>query len=63
MNPAVLCLVGEKECHSDDEELADGSGYIVHDKPGRDAPVKALFEALTIRGESAMNHARKKGAW
>ncbi|KAJ7678469.1 hypothetical protein B0H14DRAFT_2655897 [Mycena olivaceomarginata] len=42
MNPAVLRLVGEKECHSDDEELVDGSGYMVHDKPGRDAPVTCL---------------------
>ncbi|KAJ7844360.1 hypothetical protein B0H14DRAFT_2358665, partial [Mycena olivaceomarginata] len=36
MNKTVARLAAENECHSDDEELADGSAFMVHEKPGRD---------------------------
>ncbi|KAJ7855445.1 hypothetical protein B0H14DRAFT_2353195, partial [Mycena olivaceomarginata] len=40
MNKTVARLAAENECHSDDEELADGSGFMVHEKPGRDSAVR-----------------------
>ncbi|KAF8144795.1 hypothetical protein K438DRAFT_1992450 [Mycena galopus ATCC 62051] len=45
VNSSVAALVGNKECHSDDEELPDHTGFRVHEKPGRDSAVTALFKA------------------
>ncbi|KAJ7312800.1 hypothetical protein DFH08DRAFT_717317, partial [Mycena albidolilacea] len=53
MNKTVARLAAENECHSDDEELADGSAFRVHEKPGRDSAVSAFFEVLTARRETA----------
>jgi hypothetical protein len=63
MNKTVARLAAENECHSDDEELADGSAFMVHEKPGRDSAVSAFFEVLTARRETAISQKRKKGAW
>ncbi|KAJ7839046.1 hypothetical protein B0H14DRAFT_2588226 [Mycena olivaceomarginata] len=63
MNKTVAPLAAENECHSDDEELADGSAFMVHEKPGRDSAVSAFFEVLTARRETAISQKRKKGAW
>ncbi|KAJ7321338.1 hypothetical protein DFH08DRAFT_713015, partial [Mycena albidolilacea] len=53
MNKTVARLAAENECHSDNEELADGSAFMVHEKPGRDSAVSAFFEVLTARRETA----------
>ncbi|KAJ7145955.1 hypothetical protein C8R44DRAFT_723816 [Mycena epipterygia] len=49
MNPSVTRLVAENECHSDDEEIADATGYIVHEKPGRDGAVNAFCKRHRTR--------------
>ncbi|KAJ7315556.1 hypothetical protein DFH08DRAFT_820481 [Mycena albidolilacea] len=63
MNKTVARLAAENECHSDDEELADGSAFMVHEKPACDSAVSAFFEVLTARRETAISQKHKKGAW
>ncbi|KAJ7091611.1 hypothetical protein C8R44DRAFT_750514 [Mycena epipterygia] len=63
MNPSVTRLVAENECHSDDEETADATRYIVHEKPGRDGTVNAFLQVLTTRRETTMRQKTRKGAW
>ncbi|KAF8190736.1 hypothetical protein K438DRAFT_2018587 [Mycena galopus ATCC 62051] len=63
MNKTVGLLAAENDCHSDDEELADGTGFMVHEKPGRDSAVSAFFGVLTARRETTLSQQRKKGSW
>ncbi|KAF8144157.1 hypothetical protein K438DRAFT_1783118 [Mycena galopus ATCC 62051] len=63
MNKTVALLAAENDCHSDDEELADGTGFMVHEKPGRDSAVSAFFGVLTARRETTLSQQRKKGSW
>ena len=63
LNPNVAALAAETVCHSDDEELADRTAYLVHEKPGRDGAVSALFEVMTHRREVAMAQKSRKGSW
>ena len=63
LNPHVAALAAENECHSDDEELADRTAYLVHEKPGRDGAVSAFFELMTHRREVAMAQKNRKGSW
>ncbi|KAJ6530234.1 hypothetical protein B0H19DRAFT_1273898 [Mycena capillaripes] len=63
LNPHVAALAAETECHSDDEELPDRTSYLVHEKPGRDGAVSALFEIMTHRREATMAQKSRKGTW
>ncbi|KAJ7655319.1 hypothetical protein B0H14DRAFT_2659406 [Mycena olivaceomarginata] len=62
MNKTIARLAAENECHSDNEELADGSAFMVHEKPGRDSAVSGVFEVLTTEGARLPYHknARKE---
>ncbi|KAJ7817004.1 hypothetical protein B0H13DRAFT_2380014 [Mycena leptocephala] len=63
MNGFVMKLAAERECHSDDEEADDVGVSRVHEKPGRDGAVSALFGVLDARRDAVMAQKKKKGAW
>ncbi|KAJ7899813.1 hypothetical protein B0H13DRAFT_1883704 [Mycena leptocephala] len=54
MNGFVMKLAAERECHSDDEEADDVGVSRVHEKPGRDGAVSALFGVLDARRDPAI---------
>ncbi|KAJ7803235.1 hypothetical protein B0H14DRAFT_2203699, partial [Mycena olivaceomarginata] len=44
-------------------ELPDRTGYRVHEKPGHDSAVTALFKVLDSRHDDHMTRKRRKGSW
>ncbi|KAJ7440105.1 hypothetical protein B0H11DRAFT_2253266 [Mycena galericulata] len=59
----VRRLAKENSCHSDDDEPTGGSAeYMIHEKPGRDEAVTAIFRIVSGRSKDT-KESNTKGKW